>query len=309
VKTTGTKSPAQKQPAAQFSREQVELLKRTVCKGGSDDELRLFLNQCKRTGLDPFARQIFAIKRWDARERREVMATQVSIDGFRLIAARTGEYEGAEGPLWCGPDGAWRDAWLADEPPVASKVGVWRAGCRAPFWGLARFSEYVQTGRDGAPVGLWGRMPSAMLAKCAESLALRRAFPQELSGLYTSDELDHSASEAAPAARLEPGEPQPEPEAPVRPWRTFGQMVAEFSKLRGRLADDPAYYQILAEYGVRHSNEFKDARQAAAAYHQLLTRVWEHEAAASHPGDGSEIDTAELLEEIKPPEEEMPYAG
>lgn len=172
-----------------YSREQIDLIKNTVCKGATDDELMLFLLVSKKSGLDPFSRQIYSIKR-SAKEDgkyKDVRTIQTGIDGYRLIAARTGLHAGTDEPIF-----------KIDEKsglPISATITVYRlmSGQRIPFTATARYSEYVQE-YNGIPGGLWKKMPFVMTSKCAESLCLRMAFPQELSGIYTNDEMSQAES-------------------------------------------------------------------------------------------------------------------
>jgi phage recombination protein Bet len=196
---------------ARLDDEKRELLARTLCNGASRDELDLFFNICERTGLDPFARQIYAVRRYDRKAGREVMQTQVSIDGFRLVAQRSGEYAGQTAVAYCGTDGRWVDVWLNEEPPAAARVGVYRKGFVEAVVATALFREYAQRSKDGYLTGMWGKMPTVMIAKCAEALALRKAFPAELSGLYTPEEMAQADNPpAAPAVQAVAALPAPE---------------------------------------------------------------------------------------------------
>lgn len=171
------------------------LVRDTYAKGATPQEFELFVSVCNRLRLDPFARQIYAVKRWNSDLRREEMTPQVSIDGMRLTAERSGKYLGQSAPEWCGADGVWKDVWLSAEPPMAARVGVHRRNFATPIVAVALYSEYVQTKKDGAPTKFWKTMPANQLAKCAESLALRKAFPNELSGVYSDAEMGQADAE------------------------------------------------------------------------------------------------------------------
>lgn len=187
-------------------------------------ELQGFLHLCQRTRLDPFSRQLYLIGRWDNRQKRKVFSPQTSIDGYRVIAhraaAEAGHALGYEDTLWCAKDGRWRDVWLADEPPAAAKVTIIRNGMR--FSAVARYSEYVQTAKSGGPSGLWGKMPATMTAKCAEALALRMAFPHDLAGVYTAEEMAQADNPAPdePRVRTVMQQVQRAQQAPESQWET-----------------------------------------------------------------------------------------
>lgn len=161
-----------------FTNEQISIMKKTVGAEVKDADFLFFLEVCKARGLNPFNREIYAIPRGGK------MTIQVGIDGLRILAERTGKYKGQIGPQFCAPDGQWRDEWLDDAPPVAARVGVLRDGFEKPIWAVARYKAYSQENNP-----LWKKMPDVLLSKCAEALALRKAFPQAMAGLYAHEEM------------------------------------------------------------------------------------------------------------------------
>ena len=213
-----------------FDREQVELLKTTICKGSTDNELKLFMQVCKLKRLDPFAKQIYAIKRWDPEAGAKVMTFQVGIDGFRAKADETGKYLGQTDPEWCGSDGRWTDVWLSQDPPLAARVYILRAGFNKPMGGLALYDEYVQLTKDGKPNERWRRAPASQLAKCAESLAFRKAFPEQLGGLYTPEEMGQADPPEDPRpAEMRPTDAQLQKQEALRP-AVAGAILAHAEK-------------------------------------------------------------------------------
>lgn len=165
-----------------FNREKIKLIKSTVAVGATDDELQLFLYTCERTGLDPLTRQIHFVKRGGK------MTIQTGIDGYRAIADRSETLAGIDDPVY--------DTEKEQHPSKAT-VTVYRiiGGERVPFSASARWKEYVP---DGKIAFMWKKMPYLMLGKCAEALALRKAFPNQLSGIYTNEEMaqaDHQRTD------------------------------------------------------------------------------------------------------------------
>ena len=224
-----------------FTDQQIAALRQIGLGANTQADVEVFFHQAKRSGLDPFRREIYMITR---KTKNGPKATiQTGIDGFYKIADRvtrqTGGTWGIPETLWCGPDGQWRDVWLERTPPAAAKVTVERNGSR--FTTVATSAEY----NAGSP--MWQKMPARMIAKCAEALAIRRAFPDDLSGLYTSEEMAQ-ADNQAPAPSRQPVPPQqqggsrlaqamgqrPQPQQPAapqpEPW------VAQWAQLKEALA-------------------------------------------------------------------------
>ena len=175
--------------------EQLAVIKNTVARGASDTELALFSMICGRTGLDPFTRQIYLIQRRVQEEGqwKTVMTPQTGIDGYRVIAERTGKYAGQDAPLF---------EYKAERLNAAT-VAVYRTDFPRPLVATAFWDEYVQTNTQGEPIRMWKKMPHNQLAKCAEALALRKAFPQDLSGIYTHEEMEQADTPEAPTVDSE----------------------------------------------------------------------------------------------------------
>jgi phage recombination protein Bet len=171
-----------------FTREQVDLIKATVAKGATDNELKLFLHNCKRLGLDPFAKQVHFVK-YGATPGTII----IGVDGFRVIAARTGKHSGTKRGALYDESGRLVGAWCE----------VYRSDWTQPAREEVSFVEYNNPNQP-----IWRKMPETMIKKVAECAALRMAFPAELSGIYGHEEMDQakedSVSRSEPLVALRP---------------------------------------------------------------------------------------------------------
>jgi phage recombination protein Bet len=259
----------------QWDDEFARLVKSTVLKPkerqATDAELALFAEQAQRTGLDPMARQIYGVFRKS--RGQEQMTIQVGIDGLRTIAERTGTYLGQSGPFWCGEDGAWREVWFSKDPPAAAKVVVRKllGGQISETPAVAHYDEYVPM-YNGSPTGLWPDKPALMLAKCAEALALRKAFPQDMSGLYTDDEMARADAPATPAAPVEADTAAAEPAAIESTVVSLGPTATkQLADQYERYEEAGLPFERLEMQAAAIGGELDTADEEAGLWH-LLTR-------------------------------------
>jgi len=179
-----------------WTTKQIQLIKNTVAKGATNDELKLFLYTCNRVGLDPLAKQIHFVKRGGS------MTVQTGIDGYRAIGERSGTLAGID-------DAIYDDPTETAKNPKKATVTVYRmiAGIKVTFTASARWSEYAP---DGKQAFMWTKMPYLMLGKCAEALALRKAFPNDLTGIYTNEEMAQADNRViTPPKNNQPTTPPP----------------------------------------------------------------------------------------------------
>jgi hypothetical protein len=175
---------------------------------------------------------------WNKKANRNVYSVASTIDGFRIVAARQATYEGQTAPQWCDKNGKWSEVWAADAPPVAARIGVYVRGYREPMWGIARFNEYKPEGSGGF---MWLRMASHMIAKVAEALAIRKAYPDQLSGVYTDDEMQQAdARREEQASGDKPGRQQ-QHRAPRgnNEYRDAAQAIAKQQDADAEASQDP----------------------------------------------------------------------
>jgi phage recombination protein Bet len=163
-----------------FTTDQLQMIRTSFLSGASEQEAGVLLELARLRRLNPITRQIHFVKRWDGQKRCEVWAAQVGIDGFRAIAERTGLYDGQDEAEF---------EYDAKGGLKLARVRVYRADWSRPAVGVAHYAEYVQLTKDGKPTHMWGSKVHVMLGKCAEAIALRKAFPEDTSGLSSPEEM------------------------------------------------------------------------------------------------------------------------
>lgn len=143
-----------------------------------------FIGACRQTGLDPTAKQIYAAQmggKW---------TVLIGIDGMRVVAQRSGEYDGQDPIEWQAEEnGPWTT--VPPKNPFAARARIYRKHVGRPLEQTVTLSEF------GGRGGNWDKRPAHMLGIRAESHAFRRAFPMQLAGLYTAEDFETSEPDDA----------------------------------------------------------------------------------------------------------------
>jgi phage recombination protein Bet len=247
--------------------DQLGLLRDMFFKGATQAEFEMFVYACQRTGLDPFMKQIYPVKRWDSNLKKEAMTVQTGIDGYRLIAERTGKYAPGPEPTFTFDE---KGNFISATAYVKkqTKDGTWHTIAATAF-----FDEYCQKTKEGKATSMWQKMPKSQTAKCAESLALRKAFPNEMSGIYTKDEMEQAECEVVSdlnhLSHIKQNLITEQPTSPM-PIITAQQGI-ELSHILHECDDDYQKYfldqvlernfacKILAELPAKHYDKVKNA--------------------------------------------------
>ena len=165
-----------------------------------DADLALFGEVCKRTGLDPFTRQIYLLPTGQG------IKIHIGVDGLRAIAHRTGDAISIE-TFWKAKGGEWSDAWEGEGEPFAALCVVRRG--QSTHRAVVHMSEF----RGLSPN--WKEKPAHQLGIVAERHALRKACPFELAGTVRQAQSVSGVSvavsddEPEPAQFIEAGAQEP----------------------------------------------------------------------------------------------------
>lgn len=164
-------------------KEKLAVILNTVAKGASPAEFLMFIEMCKGTGLNPFKRELWFIK--DDYGKVQMMT---GINGFYQIANSNPAYDGTETIEGNFIEHKEGDQVFLVPESITSKV--WRKDRKFPQVATAYWREFMKPCLTSkGKLSIWGRMPTVMLTKCSDALALRKAFPQELNGLFCEEEI------------------------------------------------------------------------------------------------------------------------
>lgn len=276
-----------------FTATQLRTIKNTVASDTNDLEFDLFMEACRSYGLDPFRKQIFAVVYSKDNAARRKMSIIVSRDGHRILAQRCRDYRPASEPPIFEYDA---EAKGPTNPKgiVTCTVKLWKQDNRGewyPVVGQADWDEFAPLKEEWAPdengrraptgkmtldaSGQWAKMPKVMIAKCAESQALRAGWPDQFGGVYSEEEMHRLETEATATEALKQHDTE------MRQKRLGGpglMMVFDDSAVLDKVAMGEVFDRCMA---FLKDAEPEDAYKFSLRNKMALQEFWGHDKAAA----------------------------